>query len=72
MREETLNFLRTGYYNRSEGYIASRVLSGLWWSDTNSLTTNGYDLYIYPTGIAPQHSDYRGYGFAVRCVVREG
>ena len=72
MRREPLNFLRTGYYERSYGYIYGRVTDGLWWSTTAGSATLGRYLNTFPTGVFPQGNNYRGLGFAVRCVVREG
>ena len=66
------NFLRTGYYYRSGGYIYVRVTYGYWWSTTAGSATYGHYLSTAPTTVLPQDNDYRGYGFAVRCVVREG
>ncbi len=66
------NFLRTGYYVRSDGYIFGRVTYGYWWSTTAGSATNGRYLGTDPTGVDPQCNYYRGRGFAVRCVVREG
>ena len=66
------NFLRTGYYVRSYGSIYERVTNGFWWSTTAGSATYGHYLDTYPTYVTPQGSYYRGNGFAVRCVVREG
>ncbi len=68
----SLNFLRTGVYVRSNGLIFGRVTDGYWWSTTAGSATNGHYLDTYPTGVGPQDNNYRGHGFAVRCVVREG
>ncbi len=67
-----LNFLRTGYYVRSNGYILGRVTYGDWWSTTAGSATYGHGLDTSPTVVFPQYNHYRGFGFAVRCVVREG
>ena len=67
-----LNFLRTGYYVRSNGDIYVRVAGGNWWSTTAGSATYGHSLGTLPTAVYPQNNHYRGYGFAVRCVVREG
>ena len=66
------NFLRTGYYDRSYGYIVERVAGGYWWSPTAGSATNGHYLVTSPTHVVPQNNVYRGLGFAVRCVAREG
>ncbi len=68
----SLNFLRTGYYDRSDGYIGNRTAYGYWWSDASNSATGGHTLATYPTAVYPQNYHYRGYGFAIRCVVREG
>ena len=66
-----LNFLRTGYYNRSYGNIHIRTSDGLWWSVANYSNINARRLNTYPSGIVPNGNGSRGTGFAVRCVVRE-
>lgn len=68
----SFNFLRTGYYFHSYGNIDVRVTYGLWWSTTAGSATGGHYLVTHPTYVVPQDNYYRGYGFAVRCVVREG
>ena len=68
----SFNFLRTGHFSRSYGYIYDRVTDGGWWSTTAGSATFGHYLRTYPTNVDPQGNYYRGYGFAVRCVVREG
>ena len=70
--QEWLNFLRTGYYHRSYGYILERVTNGSWWSTTAGCDVYGHYLDTYPTHVLPQLNYYRGFGFAIRCVVREG
>ncbi len=64
--------LRTGYYLRSNGIIDVRVTGGDWWSTTAGSAPYGHGLGTYPTSVNPQGNGYRGVGFAVRCVVREG
>ncbi len=67
-----LNFLRTGHYLPSYGYVYYRTAFGYWWSDTSNSATNGRSLSTYPAAVYPEYNGYRGYGFAIRCVVREG
>ncbi len=69
---QILNFLRTGLYYRSDGYIGHRITGGYWWSTACGSSVDGHNLNTYPTYAVPQGNDYRGVGFAVRCVVREG
>ncbi len=65
------NFLRTGRYGRSEGGTYNRIVEGAWWSGVKK-SINAYYLSINPTTASPQYLNYRGAGFAIRCVVREG
>ena len=67
-----LNFLRTGFYIRSIGFITERVAAGYWWSTTVGSATRGHSLLTGPTNVTPQFNYSRGNGYAVRCVVREG
>ena len=67
-----LNFLRTGDYVHSHGYVNTRIVFGLWWSAVASQNSNSYSIYSYPTGVDYHNNASRGFGFAVRCVVREG
>ena len=67
-----LNFLRTGGYNRSLGYIDNRTQNGYWWANASSSDTGGRRLATSPTYVGPQDGLNRGYGFAIRCVTREG
>jgi len=67
-----LNFLRTGYYDRFGGYTDDLTSDGNWWSIASGSATYGHYLNTYQINVKPQHNYYRGYGFAVRCVVREG
>ena len=72
LSQKSLNFLRTGYYGRSNGYIYTRITNGGWWSFTAGSTTHGHNVGTHPTNVDLQDSSYRGFGIAVRCVVREG
>ena len=67
-----LNLLRTGDYRRSNGYIYEYAKYGRWWSAVTGSTTYGRSLDTYPPYVYSQGNAYRGYGIAVRCVVREG
>jgi len=71
-RHNPVGLLRTGYYVRSEGTIGSRVASGTWWSTTSDSVAFSHYLRTHSAYVYPQYSNYRGFGFAVRCVVREG
>ncbi len=67
-----LNFLRTGYYDRSAGNVSSRTTGSHWWSATSASAADGRFLVTYSALVNPQVIDLRGFGFAIRCVVREG
>ena len=62
-----LQFLRTGYYNRSYGYLFARTTDGHWWSDTAGSATSGRFLYTYTGNVYAQRNSWRGVGFALRC-----
>ena len=66
-----LQFLRTGYYRRSYGYLNARTANGIWWSDTAGSATNGRNLNTNTGNVNAQNSYFRGYGFALRCVSKE-
>ena len=68
----SLNFLRTGFYERSNGNVYARVTYGYWWSTTAGSATFGHYLGTDPTSVLPQSHGCRGFGLVVRCVVREG
>ena len=70
INEWPLQFLRTGYYRRSRGYPAARTLGGYWWSGTAGSATYGRNLGTYAGNVSAQYNDWRGYGFALRCVAR--
>ena len=66
-----LNFLRAGGYYPT-GCVGARITDSRWWSNTVGSAADSHYLTVYPTGVNPQNYYYRGNGFAVRCVVREG
>ncbi len=65
-----LNFLRTGFYDYSDGKMYYRTTNGLWWSATRSSATNANYLLTDTSHVYPQNSYSRGSGFALRCVAR--
>jgi hypothetical protein len=67
INEWPLQFLRTGLYHRSYGYLNVRTTGGYWWSDTAGSATNGRRLGTGTGDVSAQHNDWRGYGFALRC-----
>ncbi len=70
INEWPLQFLRTGYYNRSYGYLRGRTTDGNWWSGTAGSATHGRYLSTWAGNVYAQGSNFRGYGFALRCVAR--
>ena len=66
-----LNFLRTGMYERSSGDTYLRTDFGLWWTDLHSGTYSNF-LHTTTTMVNINGYDSRGFGLAIRCVVREG
>ena len=62
-----LQFLRTGYYNRSYGYLDGRTMIGDWWSSVAGSATYGRHLSTWIGNVDTQRNNIRGYGFALRC-----
>ena len=70
LNEWPLQFLRTGYYNRSYGYLRARTTNGYWWSGTAGSATYGRGLDTATGYVYAQYNNWRGDGFALRCVAR--
>ena len=66
INEWPLQFLRTGYYDLSYGYLHARTTDGLWWSDTAGSATYGRNLGTHTGGVHAQDNYFRGHGFALR------
>lgn len=69
-----LNFLRTGFYSRSDGHNVARLLDSYWWAsgipwwyEDDSSTIYAFSLGLIPTVVNTQHTTFRGLGFAIRC-----
>ena len=69
INEWPLQFLRTGLYHRSYGYLHVRTSLGYWWSGTAGSATNGHSLDTWTGIVAAQNNNFRGFGFALREVV---
>ena len=67
INEWPLQFLRTGLYHRSYGYLRGRTVNGLWWSAPARSATGGRDLDTYTSHVYAQNSYIRGGGIALRC-----
>ncbi len=70
LNEWPLQFLRTGHYRRSYGYLLVRTTAGYWWSGTAGSATNGRRLSTWTGNVNAQTNGFRGYGFALRCVAQ--
>ncbi len=69
INEWPLQFLRTGLYHRSYGYLIARTTYGRWWSSTAGSATNGRTLATFTGYVNAQANYFRGSGFALRGVV---
>ena len=62
------NFLYSGDANGSG--VSNRGSSGFYWSSSANGADYAYTLLLYSSGLSPgTYSDYKFYGFTVRCVV---
>jgi hypothetical protein len=66
LNEWPLQFLRTGFYIRSYGFLNARTTHGLWWSATAGSATHGRFLDTYTGYVDAQSNSWRGHGFALR------
>ena len=64
-----LSFPHSGYVYVIDAGLHNRGYYGLYWSLHSIDTTASYGLFFHTTGLHPQNYDYRGFGFAVRCVI---
>ena len=67
INEWPLQFLRTGLYRRSYGYLHGRTADGYWWAGTAGSATDGRYLSTWPGNVYAQINTSRGAGFALRC-----
>lgn len=65
-----LQFLRTGVYNRSYGYLHDRTTNGGWWSATTGSATHGRRLGTSTSRVYAQYNYWRGHGFALRYIAQ--
>ncbi len=54
----------------SNGSAGGQGTNGYFWSSARSSNAGMYGLYVSATGVIPQSSDNRYYGFLVRCVLK--
>ena len=71
LRQSPLGFVYTGYYYNA-GSLNHEGSYGRYWSRTAYSGLRAYYLYFNSSLVNPQSNDYRGYGFALRCVGRGG
>ena len=71
-RHWPLNYMNTGEIYFTEGFTRSRTGSGRWWGMTSSSARGGFGLNITSSNpfLNLSSSAARGYGKAIRCVVR--
>ena len=58
----------SGYY--LSGTVYRQGTYGLFWSSTYYSADGMYSMRVSGTGVTPQNSNYRFYGFSVRCIVQ--
>src|SRR5574344_199250 len=64
-----LNFVRAGIYRFSgQGQIDNNGTNGYYWSTTAYSSTYSRYFDFLSSNLNPQDSNYKGYGFSVRCV----
>ena len=71
IRKSPLYFTRSGRVSNGTLYLAG--VSGRSWSSTIGAiddTSGGYSSTLDSTFVMPAHSDYRYYGFPIRCIAR--
>lgn len=56
-----------GLRSSGGGSLYSQGTNGHYWS-ISSISTNAYNLYFHSGLVHPASSDYRAYGFALRCI----
>ena len=69
-RQSPLAFVYTGYYGNASGSLYPEGSGGRYWSRTAFSGTRAYFLNFYSSLVDPRLNDFRGYGFALRCVGR--
>ena len=68
-KERNLSFLRGGYYDTSVGpYFYNNA--GYYREPKISSDAGAYVLGFYSTGLLPQYSGGKGFGYSIRCVVK--
>ena len=69
INEWPLQFLRTGLYHRSYGYLTARTTYGYWWPGTAGSAPYGRSLGAWTGNVHAQANGFRGAGLALRGVV---
>ena len=69
MGEKTLSFLRGGYMYSVDGQ-RHQLDSGLYWESKAVSATSAWYLNFHSARLYPQYTDYKGFGYSIRCVVQ--
>ena len=63
-----VSFLRSGRIDFNSISLDTRGSNGNYWSTRSASDAGSYYLYFLETGLYSQNYNYRGNGFAVRCI----
>ena len=70
VQTSVLSFLRSGNYYWSNGNLYNRTSGGYYWSSRAiSTATTSYYLHFYSTSLNFMYSNYKCFGFTLRCVI---
>ena len=67
---QMFDFLRSGYYDYSNGSLNNRGSLGYYWSRRSDSSAYGNYLGFGSTYVYPRNNGRRGSGFSVRCLGR--
>ena len=67
---DPFDFVDSGYYSCSSGYTNLRNGGGGYWQLNAYTEPYSRDLLFYSTYLNPQYVNEKGYGMALRCLVR--
>ncbi len=70
LRQSPLDFVYTGKVHYNSGSLVNVGSHGFYWSRTVYAPTSAYTLYFSSSAVPPHDHNYRGYGFALRCVAK--
>ncbi|MGL5980474.1 MAG: hypothetical protein ACRCZY_06290 [Phocaeicola sp.] len=58
----------SGFRHFSNGTLDAQGTLAFYWSCTLHLSSNGYNLNFYQSGVTPENDNLQAYGYSVRCV----